>query len=375
MYSKKDFTPAMASKYNSDLETTTAPDEKKVRKTLNPNSIYLPILLGLGVSLYLFIEKVSLPDFLQKLQEADWIWFFVAFLVLLIRDGGYIYRIRAISDGELNWKSSTFIILLWEFASAVTPSAVGGTAVAIFIITREGIKFGKSLAYVMLTALLDNLFFVIFAPIAIVAANFYGFQVFPNVEFGGNFIQQYGLKTVFYTSYGLVAFYALFFAYGLFINPRGFKWFLMRLTGLRWLRRFRKSANQTGDEMILAGQSMRGKPLHYWLKAALSTVFIWFARYLMLNALIQAFNQLGSLDHLFVFARQIVMWIVMLVSPTPGSSGTAEGVFCTFYGEYLGDSFCTAVGVIWRLYYYYPYLIVGALILPYWLKRSAKARA
>ena len=40
------------------------------------------------------------------------------------------------------------------------PLVVGGTAVAIFILNREGLSFGKSIAYAWLTAVLDNLFFV-----------------------------------------------------------------------------------------------------------------------------------------------------------------------------------------------------------------------
>ena len=79
---------------------------------------------------------------------------------------------------------------------------------------------------------------------------------------------------------------------------------------------------------------------------------------------------LDLLEHLVVFSRQIVMWIVMLISPTPGSSGTAEIVFSSFYGEFLGG-FSNAAALFWRGFYYYPYLIIGFIILPRWLRRIA----
>ncbi|PIY11344.1 MAG: TIGR00374 family protein [Flexibacter sp. CG_4_10_14_3_um_filter_32_15] len=360
----------------SEKVTAKAPDEKEVFKTLNTNKIYIPVLIGLGVAVYFFLEKVDIPIFLEALGKSNWLWFVAALIMLLARDTGYIYRIRMISDNELTWKSSIYIILLWEFASAVTPSVVGGTAVAIFILNREGLSFGKSMAYVMMTALLDNLFFIMFSPLAIIVSNSFDFTVFPMIsaDMFNEFVQKQGLKGAFYISYGLTVLYAMFFAYGLLINPRGFKWLLIKATSLRLLRRFRKGAINTGNEMIIAAKTLRGSGISLWIKAIFLTFFIWIARYLMLNCLIAAFTPLEAVDHLFIFARQIAMWIVMLLSPTPGSSGTAEAVFCLFYAEYLRTEFCAAVGILWRLYYYYPYLFVGALILPRWLIQVNKKR-
>lgn len=184
---------------NTKKVTVKAPNEKEVFKTLNTNKIYIPVLIGLGVAVYFFLEKVDIPIFLEALGRSNWLWFLAAFIMLLSRDAGYMYRIRMISSNELSWKSSIYIILLWEFASAVTPSVVGGTAVATFILNREGLSFGKSMAYVMMTALLDNLFFVIFAPLAILISNHFDFAVFPMISANmfNEFVQQQGLKGAF----------------------------------------------------------------------------------------------------------------------------------------------------------------------------------
>ncbi len=356
--------------------TVKRPNEKEVYKTLNTNKIYIPVLIGLGVAVYFFLEKVDIPIFLEALGKSNWLWFLAAFMMLMARDAGYIYRIRMISDDELSWKSSIYIILLWEFASAVTPSVVGGTAVAIFILNREGLSLGKSMAYVMMTALLDNFFFIVFSPLAIFVSNSFDFTVFPviSADMFNEFVQKQGLKGAFYVSYFLTVIYAIFFAYGLLINPRGFKWLIIKITSIKFLKRYQKGATNTGNEMIIAAKALRGSGTSLWIKAILLTFFIWIARYLMLNCLIAAFTPLDAIDHLFIFSRQIAMWIVMLLSPTPGSSGTAEAVFCLFYAEYLRAEFCAAVGILWRLFYYYPYLFVGALILPRWLIRVNKKR-
>lgn len=346
-------------------------NKNKVFQVLNPNKIWMPVALGLAIVFYLFYSDPNITsETLHLIFDAKLPSVLVAFLVLFARDAGYVYRVKTISDGELNWGRSIIIIILWEFCSAVTPSVVGGTAVVVFVFMAEGINVGKSLAYVMLTAILDNLFFVIAAPLVMLLTQG---QIFPDVvamdwEIGTS------LQFLFFLSYALIAVYTLVMAYALFAKPRAFKWFLLKMTGLKYLKRWRDKANQYGDEIILASSSIRGKALSYWVKISGATVFIWCARYLMLNSLVEAFQPLSVADHMVVFSRQIIMWIVMLISPTPGSSGTAEYFFNQFFYEYLGDyTFVSAI--FWRLMTYYPYLILGAIFLPRWIRNRLVKKA
>lgn len=338
--------------------------KKNAFKVLNPNNIWVPILLGLGIVFLLFYFDDNITsDNLKLIFDAKWSSVFVAFLVLLARDAGYAYRIRTLTNQELTWKSSIVVIILWEFASAVTPSVVGGTAVAVFILTYEGINFGKSLAYVMLTAILDNLFFVVAAPIVMLLTKG---VIFPSVE---TFDLQIGssLQFFFFLSYGLIAVYTLVMSYGLFAKPRAFKWFLLKMTSMKWLKKWKIKANQYGDEIIIASSEIKGKMAQYWIKISLATIFIWCARYLMLNSLVSAYTEITIPEHMVIFSRQIIMWIVMLISPTPGSSGTAEFFFNQFFNEYL-DSYTFVSSIFWRLMSYYPYLLLGAIFLPRWVR-------
>jgi len=331
-------------------------NQKKVLQTLNPNKIWIPLIIGLGVTIY-FAFQIDFEQVKEHLNNAKWAWFVLAFLILLSRDAGYVYRIRTLTSKKLNWKASIYVILLWEFSSAVTPSVVGGTAVAVFIMNKEGINFGESMAYAMLTAMFDNLFFLILAPIGIGLTMYFGQAAFPTFEIQASWISDAfsdnAMQVTFLISYLLIATYTSVFVYGLFVNPRGLKWMLVKITSISFLRRWRKGSIKTGNDIIIASKMLRGHKFSYWTKISLSTLFIWIARYFMLNCLIAAFVGLDLLDHLVIFSRQIVMWIVMLISPTPGSSGTAEIVFSSFYGQFLG-SFSDAVALFWRGFYYYP---------------------
>ena len=78
--------------------------------------------------------------------------------MMACRDLAYMYRIRVLTDNEISWRNSFDTIMLWEFASAISPSIVGGSGVAIYIVNKEGVKIGRSTAVVMVSALLDEPF-------------------------------------------------------------------------------------------------------------------------------------------------------------------------------------------------------------------------
>ncbi|MFC3880014.1 YbhN family protein [Algoriphagus namhaensis] len=340
-------------------------DNKKIFQTLNPNKVWVPVLIGLGIVFAMFYFDPSVnATTLKGVFDASVPFLLLAALLIVFRDVGYVYRIRTITNQELTWTRSIYVIILWEFASAVTPSVVGGTAVAIFILNKEGIKLGRAIAYVMVTAILDNLFFVIGAPIILFFAKG---NIFPESQVLESQLQN-SLEYIFWISYSLYAIYSVVMAAALFYRPRVFKWVLMKIFTLGFLRKWKHDASEYGDQIIEASKELSGKSWNYWLPIILATIFIWSSRYLMLNALITAFVSLSLENHVIVFARQVIMWIVMMISPTPGSSGTAEFFFGQFFTQFLeGYTFVTSI--LWRLLSYYPYLILGAIFLPRWIKQ------
>ena len=340
-------------------------DAKKILKTLNPRKVWVPVALGLGIVIYLFLSDPEMSaDKLALVFDATWIPVLLAILVFFSRFAGYIFRIRSITDNELTWKSSLYVTILWEFASAVTPSVVGGTAVAVFILWKEGIKPGKALGFVLLTAIFDNLFFVLLAPLTL----FLGMEnIFPATEGGSDLLEE-SLGVLFFLSYGLIALYTFIMAFALLINPRLFKWVLIKLTSIKFLRKWRYAAYERGTEMILASEQLKGMGTKFWIYLSLSTIFIWSSRYLLLNFLMAAFTKITFNEHILIFGKQIILWVVMLISPTPGSSGTAEAIFPAFFRVHL-DDYTIIVNVLWRLFTYYPYLLLGAIFLPRWIKR------
>lgn len=325
--------------------------------------VILPSILGLGVVGYMLFRNFNVEAFRAvDFTLTSVVWLLVAALMMVIRDFGYVIRIKVLTSNELSWIQAIRVILLWEFTSAITPSAIGGTSVAILYVNKEGIGIGKSSAVVMATSFLDELYFVLMFPLLLLLVN-----VNELFSIGGGFSFTNPFLVAAVTGYGLKFLWVLLISYGLFKNPRGFKWLLLLVFKLPFLRRWRPAANNAGNDIIESSKELKKQKFSFWLKAFGATFFSWTARYWVVNALFLAFFVVH--DHFLLFVRQLVMWIMMLVTPTPGGSGLSEYVFTEYLGDFLPFAgIAVVMALLWRLYTYYPYLIIGAFLFPKWLK-------
>lgn len=306
----------------------------------------------------------------EMLGQVQWTWYssfwiLMALIATAFRDLGYIYRIRVLSDGHLNWRQSFNVTFLWEFASALSPSVVGGSGIAMFIIGREGIALGRATAIVLVTALMDELFYVIMVPIVFVLVgmdNLFPAQL-DNAFWG------LPIKTIFWTGYAFIVAMVVLIFYGVFFRPRAFKFALLGVFKLRFLRRWRPLVIKVGDDIATTSVELKGKPVRFWATAFGATIFSWASRFLVINFIAAAFFDVG--DHLLLYARQLVMWVILLISPTPGGSGVAEVAFSGFFRDLLPTlGFIGAIAIIWRIFSYYLYLFMGVIILPRWLRST-----
>jgi glycosyltransferase 2 family protein len=350
---------------------------KPIQKTENPLSkiklsrALYPIIIGLGVVGFMFYREFN-PKVFTYISMAKWsfLWFFVALVLMVFRDLGYIIRLLVLAEGKLSLKQAFRVIMLWEFTSAITPSAIGGTSVAIVYVNKEGISLGRSSAIVMATSLLDELYFLLMFPLLLLFVK--RSVLFGLGDFNGEITFDNELFVFALIGYSLKLLYVLVVSYGLFVNPRGLKWLMLMVFRLPILRKWKHGANDAGYEIIENSKEFRSKPIGFWLKAFGATVLSWTSRYWVVNALLLAFFTVS--DHGLVFARQLVMWIMMLVSPTPGGSGFAEYVFTRYLGEFIPvepiilGAVAVGMALVWRLTTYYPYLVIGAIMFPRWVK-------
>jgi len=345
----------------------------KLVSRLKPGKIVLPILIGLGVVAWFIIREID-TDALGQLNFT-WralFWLFIAWCCMIGRDLGYIIRIRILSENDLTWRQAFRVIMLWEFTSAITPSTVGGTAVAVVFIHKEGITVGRSTSIVLATSFLDELYFVIMFPLILLIVG--GDILFTTSLQGTGIALLNNLVFVAVAGYLIILAWVLLVGYGLFIDPVKIKNTIIWIFKLPFLKRWKNAAVRAGDDIVESSHELKRKPFIFWIKALFATFLSWTSRYWVINAILVAFFAIN--EHFLIFARQLVTWIMMIISPTPGGSGFAEIIL----GRYISDaipadpvnvqSLALAVAIIWRIISYYPYLIIGASIVPGWIQKK-----
>lgn len=357
-----------------ELQEEFTEAQKEVLKSIRMSRIVLPIVLGLGVVGYLLWKQYDPEDF----AKIDWtiftaFWVFLSFLLLVVRHLAYATRLRILSDGLFSWRKCIELIFIWEFSSAVSPTSVGGSAVALFVLSQEKLSTAKTATIVIYSAVLDTVFFITTLPLMMLV---FGTEMIrPNID-GEISFDAWGYT--FIGAYTFMAIYGFLFFYGLFINPTALKKFLVGFTKLAFLRRYRHKAIELGNDMIIASKELQKKKWPFHISAFLSTATAWSCRFLLLNCLIIAFAQnvsLGFMDQFRLYARLETMFVVMAFSPTPGGAGFAELVFFGFTNDYVPEKgIALLIASIWRLFTYYLYLLVGAIIIPNWIRNVLNER-
>ena len=305
----------------------------------------------------------------STLSEINWtsstlFWILGAIMFTIGRDLFYMVRIRLLTNNKLNWKASFFVIMLWEFASALSPGVVGGTAVAMFILNRETIPFGKATAIVIITAFMDNLFYVIMIPLVFLFIHHN--DLFP-VDEGSTVI----LTWWFWIGFSIISFVCLFLYLTIFWHPKLATKFLLFIFSLPFLKRWKFIAKEWGKDIETASKEFKQATKMYWIKVFMATFGSWISRYLVINAILNAFIELNLIENIQVLAKQLVLWLFMLVSPTPGGSGVAEYAFGELLSSFGASAILLAVmALIWRMISYFPYLFIGSILLPIWIKRT-----
>lgn len=349
-------------------------DHSSVLNELKLSKVILPTIIGIAVVIYMMQSQLHLED-LKTVQWRDQaiFWVSMAILTYIIRHMFYAWRLRIVSDGDFSWLKSMQLIVIWEFSSAVSPTSVGGSAVAFFLLSQEKISTARTIAIVLYTMVLDTLYFVVTLPILYFV---YGPQIIrPNMESLSD-IDGYGVT--FITVLLFMIGYGFLFFYGLFINPRSIKRFFLYVSKWRIMARVRESIRNTALDIETTSKQITSKPRKFHILSLAATAGAWTMRFLVINCLIMAFVpniQTDFFDQMIIFSRGVVMYVITAFSPTPGAAGVAEYLFGGFFSDYIPSGISVIIALVWRLITYYSYLLIGVIIIPIWFRKVLANRS
>lgn len=342
---------------------------------MRTSRIILPILIGLGVVSYLFYDQFDLEEWNAiKWTSHTSAWVGISLTMLVIRHLAYAMRLYILSEQDFSYKKCIELIFIWEFSSAVSPTSVGGSAVALFVLSQEKLSAGRTASLVFYTVVLDSAFFIFTLPILLAILG--PMMIRPGAE---TLADLSGWGTIFLLAYSFMALYALFIFWGLFISPTSVRKLLSVIARWRIMKRFRETVFAMGRDMVVASKHMRTKPFKWHAGAFLSTSVAWSFRFLLLSCLFIAFTDVGRdlFTQTALYARLESMFVIIAFSPTPGGAGFVETLFNDFLDDFVAGNMTSAllIATLWRGFTYYAYLLAGVIIIPNWIRGVIARRA
>jgi len=357
----------------SIVQTESDSDIGGSNSPLRISRIVIPIIIGLAVVGYFIWKKFDPVEF----RKISWdtmtaIWLGIGFLVLVGRHLSYSYRLWILSEKAFSFFKCIELIFIWEFSSAISPTNVGGSAVALVVLSREKLSSARTAVIVLYTVVADTFFFV--------TTLIFWFLVLGPSMLRPHITSLHELDhwgNTFLIGYLIMFLYGSFFAYALFIDPHRPRKTLDWITRGRLFHRFRKGALQTGHEFVAASREIVQKTWRFHLSVIIATVLAWSCRFGLLICVILAFVPNAVFDvitQIQQYARIEAMFVLMAFSPTPGGSGIAEFAVSEYLTDYVTVGIVFIVAFIWRILEYYSYLLIGAVVVPNWVRKIYKRR-
>jgi glycosyltransferase 2 family protein len=348
--------------------------KQKEFKGFSKRNVFIGLMIGFLVSGFLIYRTFNFQAF-QAIEWTGPVWYAMAAAcgLMVLRHFFYMYRVWEFTDRRLKFNQVFDIVVMWEFASVATPGIVGGAAVAMFIINKEKISMGQSTAAVMAITFMDNVYFIVSALILFLIVGLekmFALSSFCSEQLDLPALQIFGnVHYIFLFGITISTVITFLLAYGLIIHPEGLKTLLIRMTSIRFLRKWKEKAIETGDDIITTSREYKKKKPGFWIRTFLATALGWTCKYVVVNVLLTAFGHVTGFDNIVVMSRMITLWLIMLIPLTPGASGLAELTFISLMCSFISPGLEGSLTFLWRVFTYYPYLILGAVITPKWLKR------
>lgn len=343
--------------------TVVVTNEKKKFNTTKI-SILVSIILSLSIIiliLYFTIDAQTIQYLSQVTFHAEFFIFFGAAVIINILFwviwGARIKVLSKAIDPNVRvslWEA-TKIVIANQFLAGITPSMAGGEPVRIYLLNKDGLSIGDATATVLGERLIDAIFILVLIP--------FGFFIFKD---------RIDVKLISYTlSIGIVVFAVaiVLFAFAL-KYPQKTKSLLLSIS--ERLSRLSKNKQRSSAIVERIGREVDNfhRSMVFFLtggkKAFLAagglTVLMWSTSFLSASLILLALG----LPPFWIesYAAQVLLFIIVMLPTTPGSSGVTELGMAGLYGVLLGASNQYLLGVfvlLFRFITYHMNVICGAV--------------
>jgi uncharacterized protein (TIRG00374 family) len=326
----------------------TEAEKKKKKKRLGHILFILLNVAVIGVTAYIEFGTGKTASKENMLDVNMWYLFLVlgCFLVCIASETmKYVIIIRH-TTGVWSLREGFMVAITGKYYDFITPLSAGGQPFQAIYLVHRGIETGTATAIPIAGFLTRHAAFIIIALVVLI--------------FGGSVVSNtllipaiFGLFCVI-----LVPLAIIFFGLAPKVTEAVIHWIVYALAKLKLV----KDPAGREDSIIRALHSyiISLKSIfndkYMFLKVFLLSLAFELAMDSMPYFVLRAFG--NSLSYISVFRSCVFIYLCISFIPTPGNSGAAEGSFYALFSV-LGQGNIFWAMLIWRLFSYYAFLLVG----------------
>lgn len=316
-----------------------------------------------GASFLILYEIVDEKDIFLSLNIFSnklFIKIIVLITVYIILDSLRLYYVLRSIDVKISFKYIIKLSFIYIFISNVTPFATGGGFAQIYFLNKKGVSIGDASSASLIRTFLAFIFFIIIAPIIIILDSKI-YNLFPkniSVSYLSLFTGIYII--VIYIFYNIIKKPKLIekYIYNFFnfLNKK-------KILNDKKFNRYIEKAEKEIEKLSTNINNFLISNKRYVLLSIVFTLLFLLSFFYFSVILIKDLNP--SISSLKIISAQIIITFIMYMSPTPGSTGVAEGGFTLLFSTFVTKGKILSVVFAWRLFSIYIPMIIGILLFSY----------
>jgi uncharacterized protein (TIRG00374 family) len=248
--------------------------------------------------------------------------------------------------GNIRYQDTFKIVISAELGAAISPPMIGGNAVKIGMLMRQGFSGGAAMSLTLLENLEDCIFFICMVPIALTMSSSWNLPIVKSVIGRIEHAPLWGML-------GALCVIACIIV----VVARQSEGLLQRFPLVRTftdrVKASYKNFSATYHSIIREGKGMLALTM-------LLTSLQWICRYSVVTLV---FMSLGIATQPVLFmALQVIVFALMTFVPTPGGAGGAEAMFSLLYRTLVPEGAIGVVTTCWRFLTFYFLLLLASLL-------------
>ncbi len=261
---------------------------------------------------------------------------------------------------RINFPSVFKIAIGAELGAAVSPTLIGGSAVKIGMLMRQGFTGGTALSLSVLENIEDTIFFLVMGPLALTITSSWGLPQVMTV------LAELRNPTMLTLLGGVVVCFSVVVLLLRRKTSNATQW----LTGLTVLKGKVRSMH---SNFILTYHRIAREGKFVFAMTMALTSLQWLCRYSIISLLLASMGI--PVRPILFMVLQVFVFALMTLVPTPGATGGAEVMFSLMYRPFLPTGTIGLATAGWRfLTFYFLLLLAASLSLLFGIRRRAVSR-